>query len=199
MVHARLITVRGATKIDQTVEFIRDNIVSDLRQQKGFESINLAGSPSEGTFTVLTVWQTEADRDSSEGFSEKARNEALKILGGQLTVDHFEEVLREVGSIPPAPGAKLHVRSLKMDPAKVDENLAFFKETVLPDIKSTPGFLAVRQLINRETGEGRVGTVWADEPSLKAALQKAEERRSLGTSRGIEFGEDLQLEILYRA
>ena len=197
--HARLITVRGATKIDETVEFIRDNIVSDLRQQKGFESINLAGNHSGGTFTVLTVWQTEADRDSSEGFSEKARNEALKILGGQLTVDHFEEVLREVGSIPPAPGDKLHVRSLKMDPAKVDENLAFFKETVLPDIKSTPGFLAVRQLINRQTGEGRVGTVWADEPSLKAALQKAEQRRSLGTSRGIEFGEDLQLEILYRA
>jgi hypothetical protein len=86
-----------------------------------------------------------------------------------------------------------------MDPPKVDENLAFFKETVLPDIKSTPGFLAVRQLINRQTGEGRVGTVWADEPSLKAALQKAEQRRSLGTSRGIEFGEDLELEILYQA
>jgi heme-degrading monooxygenase HmoA len=198
-VYARLITVRGATKIDETVDFIRENVVPDLRQQKGFESINLAGNRSAGTFTVLTVWQTEADRDSSEGFSEKARNEALKILGGELAVDHFEETVREVGSTPPAPGAKLQVRSIKMDPAKVDENLAFFKETVLPDIKSTPGFMAVRHMINRRTGEGRVGTVWVDEPSWKAALQKADERRALGTSRGVEFGEDLTLEILFRA
>ena len=51
----------------------------------------------------------------------------------------------------------------------------------------------------RQTGEGRVGTVWEDESSLKAALQKAEERRALGTSRGIEFGEHLTLEILFRA
>lgn len=197
--YARLITVRGATKIDETIAFIRENVVPDLRQQKGFESINLAGNRSEGTFTVLTVWQTEADRNSSEGFSEKARDEALKIMGGQMTVDNFEETVREVGSNPPAPGAMLHIRSLKMDPAKVDENLTFFKETVLPDIKSTAGFLAARQLINRQTGVGRVGTVWEDEPSLKAALQKANERRALGSSRGIEFGEDLTLEILFRA
>jgi heme-degrading monooxygenase HmoA len=198
-VHARLITVRGATKIDETIEFIRKNIVPDLRQQKGFDSINLAGNRSTGTFTVLTVWQTEVDRDNSEGFSEKARNEALKILGGELSVDYFEETLREVGSTPPAPGAKLQVRSIKMDPDKVDDNLAFFKESVLPDIKSTPGFMAVRHMINRQTGEGRVGTVWADEPSLEAARQKAEERRAIGASRGVEFGGDLILEILFRA
>ena len=197
--YARLFTVKGATRIDETVDFIKESIVPDLRQQNGFESINLAGNRSAGTFTVLTVWETEADRDSSEGFSEKARNEALKILGGQLTVDHFEETVREVGPTPPVLGARLQVRSIKMDPAKVEENLEFFKETVLPDIKSTPGFMAVRQMISRQTGEGRVGTVWADEPSLNAARQKADERRAMGASRGIEFGEELVLEILFRA
>jgi hypothetical protein len=156
--YARLITVRGATKIDEAVDYIKENIVPDLRQQHGFEFINLAGNRSAGIFTVLTAWQTEADRDSSEGFSEKARNEALKVLGGDMTVDHFEETVREVGSIPPGPGAKLHVRAIKMDPAKADENLAFFKETVLPDIKSTPGFMAVRQLL--PDGEVEDGGDW---------------------------------------
>ena len=197
--YARLITVRGATRIDEAVDFVKENVVPGLRQQRGFESINLAGSRAAGIFTVLTVWQTEVDRDSSESFSEKARNEALKILGGEMAVEHFEETVWELGPTPPGPGARLQVRSMRMDPARVEENLAFFKETVLPDIKSTPGFVAVRQLINRRSGEGRVGTVWADEPSLLGAIEKAEQRRALGSSRGIEFGEDMTLEILLRS
>jgi hypothetical protein len=81
----------------------------------------------------------------------------------------------------------------------VNENLEFFKQTVLPDIKATPGLQGVRQLINRHTGQGSVGTVWADQASLEVALKKAEERRPAGTSRGIEFGQDQVLEVLFRA
>jgi heme-degrading monooxygenase HmoA len=197
--HVRLITVSGASRFDEAINFIRETILPDLRQQKGFSSINLAGDPSAGVFTVLTVWETEADRDSSERFSEKARNQALEILGGELNVDRFEQVLWEMGSTPPGPGAKLHIRPIKIDPAKMDENLEFFRHTVLPDIKATPGFRGVRQLINRQSGEGRVGTVWADSASLEIALQKAEERRPLGVSRGVEFGQDQVLEILFRS
>jgi heme-degrading monooxygenase HmoA len=195
----RLITVRGATRIDEAVDFIRDTILPEVRQQKGFSSINLSGDRSAGLFSVLTVWETEADRDSSEGFSEKARNQALEILGGELTVNHFEQVLWETGPTPPAPGAKLHARQFKMDPARVDENLESFKQTVLPDIKATPGFLSVRQLINRQTGEGVVGTVWADEPSLQTAIQKAEQRRPQAASQGVELGDGAIAEVLFRA
>jgi heme-degrading monooxygenase HmoA len=196
--HVRLITVRGASRFDETVDFIRETILPELRQQKGFSSINLSGDRAAGVFTVLSVWETEASRDASEGLSEKARNEALGILGGELTVDRYEQVLWEIGSTPPAPGDKLHIRPIKMDPAKVDENLQFFKQTVLPDIKATPGFRGVRQLINRQSGDGRVGTVWADAASLETALKKAEERRPLGASRGVEFGQDEVLDVLFR-
>lgn len=123
----------------------------------------------------------------------------MEILGGELTVDRFEQVLWEVGPTPPVLGAKLHIRPVKMDPASVDENPEFFKETVLPDIKATPGLPGVRQLINRQTGEGSVGTVWADQASLEVALKRAEERRPVGLSRGIEFGQDQVLEVLFRA
>jgi hypothetical protein len=196
--YARLITVRGASRIDDAVTYLTDTILTEARQQKGFSSVHLAGDRSAGVLTVLTLWETEADRDSSEGFSEKARTQTLEILGGELNVERFEQVLWEIGSTPPAPGAKLHIRPVKMDPAKVDENLEFFKQTVLPDIKGTPGFRSVRQLINRHSGEGRVGTVWADQVSLETALKKADARRPVGESRGIEFGQDQVLEVLFR-
>jgi hypothetical protein len=83
----------------------------------------------------------------------------LEILGGELTVARFEQVLWEAPYTPPPPGANLQVRPVQMDPAKVSENLEFFRETVLPDIKATPGFLGVRQLINRQSGQGFVGSL----------------------------------------
>ena len=196
--YVRLITVRGATNIDEAVGFVRDSVVPDLRQQHGFESIIVSGNRSTGTLTVLTLWRTEADRDASEGFSEKARNEALKVLGGVMTVDHFEQVVREVAATPAPPGAKLQVRSVRMDPADVDRNVAYFEETVLPEMRSTPGFVAVRHMIDRRTGEGRVGTVWTDEAALEEARRRADGRRAAAAARGVEFGEELLLDLLYR-
>jgi hypothetical protein len=58
----------------------------------------------------------------------------VTVVRSWLTVDRFEQVLWEAGSTQPAPAAKLHVRRVKMDPAKVDENLELFNQTVLPDI-----------------------------------------------------------------
>jgi hypothetical protein len=194
--YVRIVTATGATNLDDTIAFIGDKVLPDARQQKGFAGLSAAGDRAAGVITVLTVWETEADRAASESFSEKARNEALGIMGGgELRVEGFEQVLWEVGDVPPGRGAKLHIREVKMAPEKVDENLAFFKANVLPDIKATPGFLAVRQLIDRDTGEGRIGTLWADETSLSGALQRAEQRRDLAEGR-VEFGEDRVLEVL---
>ena len=36
-------------------------------------------------------------------------------------------------------------------------------------MKAQPGFVAVRNMIDRSTGEGAVGSVWADEESMRAA------------------------------
>jgi hypothetical protein len=119
---------------------------------------------------VLTQWDSEADLDASESLADKVRLDAVRVAGGQPSVERFEQVLWQIGDARTAPGNKLHVRPIKMDPSRIDDNLAFFKDTVLPEIKATPGFVAVRQLINRSTGEGRVGTVCADQASVDRAV-----------------------------
>ena len=70
----------------------------------------------------------------------------------------------------------------------MDENIEFFKREVLPQIKGNPGFRAVRNMINRQTGEGIVGTVWADEDSMKAAAEAAEARRQRASQQGVTLG-----------
>lgn len=66
-------------------------------------------------------------------------------------------------------------------------------------MKARPGFLAVRHLIDRRTGEGRVGSVWAYQDTLTASLAQSEQRRATATDRGIEFGKDRVLEVLLNA
>jgi heme-degrading monooxygenase HmoA len=197
--HVRITTVRGATNIDGGIAYLREEAVPQVKQQKGFRGLSASGDRSSGIVTILTQWESEADLDASESTAEKARNDTLRILGGTATVDRFEQSVWEVGDVPPGLGATLHIRRIKMDPARIDDNLAFFTENVVSDIKATPGFLGLRHLINRSTGEGRVGTLWADQSSLETALSKAEQRRSTAADRGVAFGDETVLEVLYSA
>ena len=64
-------------------------------------------------------------------------------------------------------------------------------------IEGSEGFLGLRQMINRATGEGLVGTVWTDAAAMEAAAKTADERRALGESRGIKFGDQTKREILF--
>jgi heme-degrading monooxygenase HmoA len=111
-------------------------------------------------------------------------------------VQNFEETVTEAAA-PPRPGASLMVTRVSMDPTRVDDNAAYFKSEVVPRIKEQPGFQAVRQLINRETGEGDVGTWWADQKSMQAWAEEAKVRREeVAKARGITFSEPSFREVV---
>ena len=69
--------------------------------------------------------------------------------------------------------------------------------TQITEIKSTPGYLALRYLINRETGRGAVGSLWDTDEALNAAAKAAEERRAMGEQRGISFGDLSKRETVF--
>lgn len=197
--HVRISIVTGATAIDEGLEFLREEVVPALRQQKGFAGLNVSGDRATGAVNVLSAWETEADLEASESTADKVRGNALQVMGGRVTVERYEETVRELGDSMPGVGSKLHIREIHMDPSRIDENLAYFRDQVLPDMKATPGFQGVRQLINRQTGEGRVGTLWASEEALAGSLARAEERRASAAGRGVRFGDDRTLDVLYAA
>ena len=197
--HVRITTVTGASDIDGGLAVLRDQALPQMQQQTGFRGLSASGDRAAGVVTVLSVWDSEADLEASESAADKARGDAVRIMGGEVSVERYEQTVWTVGDTRPGPGAKLHVRHVKIDPARIEENLEFFRRTVVPEMKARPGFLAVRQLIDRSTGEARVGSVWADEHSLSASLAQSEQRRTLAKDRGVEFGEDRMLEVLFTA
>jgi len=194
--YVRIVTYTGATSIDAGVRYLNDTAAPLLREQRGFRGVAASADRSGGVLGIMSLWDTEADRDASEGTLVKARAEGQRVIGGGFTVEHFEELLA-VTARPPAVGCALLMRRVSMDPAKIEENLRFFRRDVLPRIAASPGFCAVRNMLSRQTGEGVVGTVWADMAAADAAAAASDARRPEAAQSGVIFGEQSKREIVF--
>jgi heme-degrading monooxygenase HmoA len=192
----RLLTFTGTDNIDAGVTYLRDEVLPVLHAQRGYRGVTASASQSERVIGILSLWDTEADRDASDSALGKARQEAAKLVGGDLSVETFELMVAEIRE-PADVGSALMVTRLSMEPAKIDENLGFFKSEVLPRITAAPGFRALRNMINRQSGEGVVGSAWADHDAMMAASEQAMARRPEAISRGVNFGETSYREIVF--
>ena len=197
--YARITIVNGATDIDGGIQYMRKEVIPALRQQKGYRGLSVSGDRASGTVNILAQWESQADMDASESAIDKIREEAVRVIGGTFTVERYEQLVFEVQPPGPTVGAKLHIREITMDPAKIDDNLAFFQQVVVPELKASPGLLAVRNLMNRTTGDGRVGTTWTDDASMEAQLAQTEQRSARAAERGVIFGSDRFAEVLFTA
>jgi heme-degrading monooxygenase HmoA len=191
-----VLTFTGAEDIDAGVDFLRQKVLPLLTEQKGYRGVTASADRSGRVFGILSLWDTQVDRDASESALANSRQEGLGIIGGELSVETFEELVAEVKA-PMRPGSALMITRINMDPARIDENLAFFKRDVLPRIQAGAGFQGVRNMMNRETGSGIVGTVWADKAAMTAAAEEAMSRRQEGITRGVSFGDTSYRELLF--
>lgn len=183
---ARAITFSGAQNIDAGIANLQDHVVPILHQQKGFQGITASVDRSNGVMGILTFWETSEDREASMSALAQSRDEGHSIVGGEIAVENFEQTVLEVNELPVV-GSALMVNKTSMDPAKVEENLAFFKSDVVPRILATPGVQVVRSMMNRDTGHGMVGIVFSDRDAMTAAAGEANRRREEATARGVHF------------
>lgn len=192
--------VTGAPDVDAGVGLVRDRVLPVLDQQRGFRGITVAGDRATGTLTLAVLWDSEADLAASDSAADKLRADVVEDLGGSApTVERYEQVVSVVGDPPPGPGVKLHIRTSRSDPARLDDMVEYFRRRVLPALQAAPGFRGTRLLLDRRTGEGRLGTLWSDDESLRAWLAGTEPRRAAAAEQGTEFGQDWTLEVLLAA
>lgn len=67
-------------------------------------------------------------------------------------------------------------------PEKVDEAVAWFETSALPQAKSIPGFAGALELYDRETGAGLTITLWDSAEAREASESAAAGIRSEGES-----------------
>lgn len=194
--YARVLTFTGTRDFDAALSLLRETALPIVRSQRGYNGMVASADRSAGVLGILSLWETEADREASESALGKAREEARSQISADLKIDLFEERVAEMRQ-PPAVGNAVMVTRMSMDPASVDENLEFFKREVVPQITGAPGFRTLRNMINAQTGEGMVGTVWDDRQAMEAAAEMAMARRPIAEGRGVTFGETSLREIIF--
>lgn len=195
--HTRIVSFTGGTKdIEGGLRLLREKAIPLLKEQEGYRGVSASVDRDNDVFSVLSLWDTAAQRDAVDTVLAPVRAEAAQTFGGEVEVETFEQFVAEVGPQPPGPGSWLMLTPIRMDPSAIDDNIAFFKSEVLPSIKATPGFRGLRNMIDRETGAGVVGTAWDDRPAMERAAAEAVARREVGQARGISFGEISFREIL---
>ncbi len=191
----RVTTLSGVKDIDGFVASMQETALAALRAQRGYKGLSISADRSNGLVATLTMWETEADRDASDSALSKLRDDARSQFASDMKVETFEDRVVEFGR-PPEVGSALMVTRISMDPAKLDENLQHFQGEVLPQIKATPGFRTLRSMIDPQSGQGLVGSIWDDEQSMRAAADAAMARRADAEARGVNFGETSYREIL---
>ena len=194
--YTRVLTFTGVKDVDAALSMVRDTALPVARSQRGYLGVVASADRPGGVFGILSRWETEADRDASESALAKTRQETVERIGGEVTVEMFEERVVEVTQ-PPTPGSALMVTRFRVDPAKIDETIGFFEHEIAPQIAAAPGFRALRNMINPQTGDGIVGTVWDDQPTMQAAAEAAQTRRAEATTRGVTFGDISYREIIF--
>jgi heme-degrading monooxygenase HmoA len=194
--YARVLTFTGVRDVDAVVPFLEGTAREIVRSQKGYKGMSASADRSNGVLGVLSLWDSAADREASESALDKTRQDALSQFASDLTVEHFEVRAVET-SRPPDVGSALMLTRISLDPASVDETIEFFKREVAPQIAASPGFRALRNMINPETGDGLVGTVWDDEQAMRAASDEAMARRAEATSRGVTFVDTSYRQLIF--
>jgi hypothetical protein len=193
--HTRVVTFTGVKDFEGGLALVRDEVNPILKEHQGYRGSTVSADRSGGVLGILSLWDSAEEREASFGALAKARQQGVEITGGEMAIESFEEMVADISEIP-AVGSALMVTRISMDPAKIDANLEFFKSEVLPRIKANSGYQALRNMINRETGDGAVGAVWRDQESMKAAAADAQSRRGDAISRGVNFGDVSFREVL---
>jgi len=94
--YTRLLTFTGATDIDAGVQYLTDDAMPILQAQNGFRGVSASADRTAGVLTILSLWETEADRSASDSALGKARDEATKRAGGTLEIENFEQLVQSI-------------------------------------------------------------------------------------------------------
>jgi heme-degrading monooxygenase HmoA len=147
-------------KLDAAITQFTQETVPRLKSIPGNAGAVLLVDRPQSICLALTYWVDKAALDASETQATGLRAGVADSVGATIEdVQRLEVVLMERQGIPEAGVFSRGVR-FRFDPGKLDGALAYFRETVVPQIKQQKGFRAVIAAVDRQQGRGVISTVW---------------------------------------
>lgn len=196
--YARSTTLRGDPKrADEGIALVRDEIMPAVREMEGCIGMSLLVDRDAGMSIVTSAWETEDAMRATEQRVQPLRQRGADLMSGTPEVREWE--IAVLHREHPAPdGACANVTWSRGDPAKVDENLAMFREHVMPRLTEIEGFCSLSLFINRAEGRGVTALVFHDRAALNAARQTLDGIRSGAIEQlGLELDDVQDFEVAF--
>ncbi len=184
--YARTTIIRGDHQgIGDGMAYIRDEAMPQMRFMDGFVGISMLAEGSSGRCIVTSAWADENTMNSHAEKMTKMRDRLVQSFHGDPDVDEWE--IAVVHRVHPAgDGGHAHVAWVRAD--DVDKLVEAYKNTLLPELESLPGFSSVSLMVDRAGGR-LVSTVTFESPeALKRAHARAHE---LGDGLAAELGAEV--------
>ncbi len=90
-------------KVDDTVAFVRDQVVPVLKGQPGLQSILMLANRATGRMIAASIWNSAAERDASGPAVDALREQAGNVARAENTsVRTYESILVEIKLPTPA-------------------------------------------------------------------------------------------------
>lgn len=154
IVYARSTTIQAQpSSIEAGVAHIREEVMPALHEVDGCAGLSLLVDRESGRCIITTSWETEDAMRASEERVRSIRDRAADEFGGigNPMVEEWEIAVlhRDHRS---SDGACARVTWVASDPAQTDQNVEYYKTSVLPDLEALDGFCSSSLLINRASG-----------------------------------------------
>ncbi|QGF24886.1 hypothetical protein [Raineyella fluvialis] len=197
---SRQTTTEGFSDPQTLIDQISTTVLPGASAMQGFRGISVFGDPATSTRWTFTDWDRVDDLIASRSGARDLRRRATEGAGSTVHgVREWDVPVDAASDRPLTSGLPVNVNRHFYDPALIHEIISFFAWVAEPMYRSSPGFRAVRMLVDRTTGEVLVGSVWDDVASLEEGFDRLEPIRDRAVEKGMKFAGRARLDLLFAA
>jgi len=167
--HVRMNMLAGdPARLDEATRYLEGTVRPDVEAQHGNRGLACLANAGLGVCVVASYWDTLDAMTASEQAVQVSRKEVTELLGGTVTVEHYE-VPAFVRRSRPQRGAGVRLSRVDCAPASIDAVIEEFRNTAVPALTAMAGLCSAHMMTDRATGRCIVITAWDDMDALAAS------------------------------
>jgi predicted ester cyclase/heme-degrading monooxygenase HmoA len=167
--HVRMNMLAGdPARLGEATRYLEGTVRPDVEAQHGNRGLACLTNADLGVCIVASYWDTLDAMTASEQAVQVSRKEVTELLGGTVTVEHYE-VPVFVRRSRPQGGAGVRLSRVDCAPASIDAVIEEFRNTAVPALTAMAGLCSAHMMTDRATGRCIVITAWDDMDALAAS------------------------------
>ncbi|MCV7232152.1 antibiotic biosynthesis monooxygenase [Mycobacterium branderi] len=173
--YARSTTIQAQpSSIDAGIAHIRDQVMPALREIDGCIGVSLLVDRESGRCIATSAWENDEAMRASAERVQPIRDLAADMFGGigSPMVDEWDIAVlhRDHRS---QDGTCARVTWVRGDPSRMDQNILYYKTSVLPEMESLEGFCSASLLVDRASGRAVSCATFDSREAMERNRQRA--------------------------